>query len=135
MIPGVEFDVELQAGKTAAHIIAIFNAKSDEDYLKIEASIDDSGRLNDKTESYPIDKFESLLRRINLSVILIARQHSGFNGNQRSRSLGKAADNAIDLYRCGCIDALEYDSSKIQGILQGELAELDLPDRMVMGSD
>ena len=135
LLPGVEFDVELQIGKTPAHVIAIFDAKDIADYDKIEAAINSFGHLESKSAFYPLDDFEKVLRDIDLSAILIAHQHSGFNGNQRPRSLGKAADNAIDFYRYGFIDALEYNSSKIQGILRGELADLELPARMVIGTD
>ena len=135
LLPGVEYDVELQPGKTPAHMIAIFDGKSPDDYDLIEKSIDTCGRLSSKSDYYSVDAFEKVLKTISLRVILIAHQHSGFNGNQRSRSLGKATDNVLDLYKYGYIDALEYNSSKIQGILRGELADLDLPDRMLIGTD
>ena len=50
-------------------------------------------------------------------------------------SLGAATDDAIALYKFGYIDALEYNSPKVQGILRSELADFELPQRMLIGSD
>ena len=135
LLSGVEFDVELQKGKPAAHIIAIFNAKDAADREKIQATIECDGLIETESGFYALDKFESLLRHIGLSTILIVHQHAGFGGNQRKRSAGSASDDAIGLYQYGFFDALEYNNRRVQGILRGELADLRLPARMVVGSD
>lgn len=135
LLSGVEFDVELQAGKPPAHIITIFNAKDANDRAKIQATIEEDGLIETESESYSLDKYESLLRHIGLSAILIVHQHSGFGGNQRKRSAGSASDDAIGLYQYGFFDALEYNNRRVQGVLRGELADLRLPARMVVGSD
>lgn len=135
LLAGVEFDVELQEGKPAAHVITIFNVKDDADCARIESTIDGDGRIEDPSGFYPLDKFEALLRHIGVDAILIVHQYSGFGGNQRTRSVGKACDDAVGFYRYGYFDALEYNSYKVQGILRGELADLELPARMIVGSD
>lgn len=135
LLSGVEFDVELQKGKPAAHIIAIFNAKDAADREKIQATIECDGLIETESGFYVLDKFESLLRHIGLSTILIVHQHAGFGGNQRKRSAGLASDDAIGLYQYGFFDALEYNNQRVQGVLRGELADLRLPARMVVGSD
>ena len=135
LLSGVEFDVELQKGKSAAHIITIFNAIDANDREMIQSTIEDDGQIETESGFYTLDKFESLLRHIGLSAILIVHQHSGFGGNQRKRSAGSASDDAIGLYQYGFFDALEYNNRRVQGILRGELADLRLPARMVVGSD
>lgn len=135
LLSGVEFDVELQERKPAAHIITIFNAKDDNDREKIQSTIEGDGLIETESGFYTLDKFESLLRHIGLSAILIVHQHSGFGGNQRKRSAGSASDDAIGLYQYGFFDALEYNNRRVQGVLRGELADLRLPARMVVGSD
>lgn len=135
LLSGVEFDVELQEGKPAAHIITIFNAKDADDREKIQSAIESDGQVETESGFYTLDEFESLLRHIGLSAILIVHQHSGFGGNQRKRSAGSASDDAIGLYQYGFFDALEYNNRRVQGVLRGELADLRLPARMVVGSD
>ena len=134
LLAGVEFDVRFQDKKPAAHVIVVFNAQSGEDYDKIETAI---GRhlLTDVSDSYGLDDFETVLKEVGLDTILIVHQHSGFGGNQRRRSLGAATDDAVALYKFGYIDALEYNSPKVQGILRGELADFELPMRLLIGSD
>ncbi|OUO31698.1 AAA family ATPase [Olsenella sp. An293] len=135
LLSGVEFDVELQEGKPAAHIITIFNSKDACDRRMIQETIEKNGLIETESGFYSLDGFESLLRHIGLSAILIVHQHSGFGGNQRKRSAGAASDDAIGFYQYGFFDALEYNNRKVQGILRGELADLQLPARMVVGSD
>ncbi|MDM8301669.1 hypothetical protein [Collinsella tanakaei] len=135
LLSGVEFDVELQKEKPAAHIITIFNAIDTSDREKIQETIKRDGLVEDESGFYTLDEFESLLRHVGLSAILIVHQHSGFGGNQRKRSAGSASDDAIELYQYGFFDALEYNNRRVQGILRGELADLRLPARMVVGSD
>lgn len=135
LLSGVEFDVELQEGKTAAHIIAIFNSRDSSDRRMIQKAIEKDGLIESESGFYTLDKFESLLRHIGLSAILIVHQHSGFGGKQRKRSAGMASDDAIGLYQYGFFDALEFNNRRVQGVLRGELADLQLPARMVVGSD
>lgn len=135
LLSGVEFDVELQEGKPAAHIITIFDAHDARDRAKIQATIEQDGLIQTESDYYSLDEYESLLRHISLSAILIVHQHSGFGGNQRKRSAGRASDDALNLYRYGFFDALEYNNRHVQGVLRGELADLQLPARMVVGSD
>lgn len=134
LLPGVEFDVEFEDGKKAAHVVAIFDAKNEEDRARIAAAIDDD-KLVEAGDAYDISRFESLLKKIGLSTMLIAHQHSGFGGSQKKRSIGAAASDAIELYKFGYIDALEYRNPNVQGILRSELNDLGLPARAVVGSD
>lgn len=134
LLAGVEFDVRFQDDRPAAHVIVIFNAQSGEDYDKIENAIS-RHLLTDASDCYTLTDFETVLKEVGLDTILIVHQHSGFGGNQRRRSLGAATDDAIALYKFGYIDALEYNSPKVQGILRSELADFELPQRMLIGSD
>ena len=134
MLPGVEFDVSFDEDKKAGHVVVIFDAKEMSDLNSIADAIG-ADKLTRPEEAYNLDRFEALLRRIGLSMILIAHQHSGFGGGQKKRSLGAATDDAIELYKFGYIDALEYRSPTVQGILRSELNDLDLPAKTVIGSD
>lgn len=133
LLAGVEFDVKFESDRDFAHVITIFDAKSADDRLRIKRAIE-KNLIKDKDGHYDIPSFEALLKQIKLNTILIAHQHSGFNGNQKPRSLGKATDG-LNAYKFGYIDALEYNKPVVQGILRSELSDLELPARMVIGSD
>lgn len=134
VLSGVEFDVRFEANMKAAHIIVIFDTRQDDDLIAIESAIN-KAKIIDAAAAYDLEEFEQLLASIKLNTILIAHQHSGFGGTQRKRSLGAASGKAKELYRFGYIDALEYNTPTVQGILRSELSELDLPQRMLIGSD
>lgn len=134
LLPGVEFDVKFETNKKPCHVITLFNAKSIADYKSIEEAIKED-LLKDKDESYDLARFETLLKKINLDTILIPHQHSGFNGNQKKKTIGKATNQAIEYYRFGYIDALEYNNPNVQGILRSELDGMGLPAKTVVGSD
>ena len=133
LLAGVEFDVKFEPNRDIAHVITIFDAKSADDRLRIKSAIE-KNLIKDKGAYYDISSFESLLKQIKLNTILIAHQHSGFNGDQKKRSLGRATDS-LNAYKFGYIDALEYNKPVVQGILRSELSDLELPARMVIGSD
>lgn len=133
LLAGVEFDVKFESNRGVAHVITIFDAKSADDRLRIESTIE-KNLIKDRGGYYDISSFEALLKQIKLNTILIAHQHSGFNGDQKKRSLGKATDG-LNAYKFGYIDALEYNKPVVQGILRSELSDLELPARMVIGSD
>lgn len=134
VLSGVEFDVRFETNAKAAHIIVIFDTRQDDDLVIIEDSINKT-KIVDAAAAYPLEDFEQLLASIKLNTILIAHQHSGFGGTQRKRSLGAASEKAKELYGFGYIDALEYNTPTVQGILRSELSELNLPQRMLIGSD
>lgn len=133
LLAGVEFDVKFEPNRDIAHVITIFDAKSADDRLRIKSAIE-KNLIEDKGGYYDIASFETLLKQIKLNTILIAHQHSGFNGDQKKRSLGRATDG-LNAYKFGYIDALEYNKPVVQGILRSELSDLELPARMVIGSD
>lgn len=133
LLAAVEFDVKFEPDRDIAHVITIFDAKSADDRLRIKRAIE-KNLIKDKGGYYDIPSFEALLKQIKLNTILIAHQHSGFNGSQKKRSLGRATDG-LNAYKFGYIDALEYNKPVVQGILRSELSNLELPARMVIGSD
>ena len=133
LLAGVEFDVKFEQNRDVAHVITIFDARSTDDRLRIKRAIEEN-LIKDKGGYYDIPSFEALLKKIKLNTILIAHQHSGFNGDQKKRSLGRATDG-LNAYKFGYIDALEYNKPVVQGILRSELSDLELPARMVIGSD
>lgn len=136
VLPGVEFDVRFEEGKTPCHVIAIFNVVDwAEDGPTIESAIT-SNLLEDKEASYSLEEFESLLKNINLNYMLIAHQHEGLSINpKKKRSLSNSTSAAKELLLFGYIDALEYNNSRVQGILLNELYELEIPSTAIVGSD
>lgn len=133
LLAGVEFDVKFEPNRDITHVVTIFDAKSADDRLRIKRAIE-KDLIKDKGGYYDIPSFEAVLKQIKLNTILIAHQHSGFNGSQKKRSLGRATDG-LNAYKFGYIDALEYNKPIVQGILRSELSDLELPARMVIGSD
>ncbi|MCI1964200.1 MAG: hypothetical protein LKJ18_08690, partial [Ancrocorticia sp.] len=113
LLAGVEFDVKFEPDRDIAHVITIFDAKSADDRLRIKRTIE-KNLIKDKSGYYDIPSFEALLKQIKLNTILIAHQHSGFNGDQKKRSLGRATDG-LNAYKFGYIDALEYNKPVVQG--------------------
>lgn len=136
VLPGVEFDVRFEEGKTPCHVIAIFNVIDwTEDGPAIESAIN-SNLLKDKEAAYSVDEFERLLKDINLNYMLIAHQHEGLSINpKKKRSLSNSTSTAKELLLFGYIDALEYNNSRVQGILLNELYELEIPTTAIVGSD
>lgn len=135
LIPGVEFDVLFDENKPDVHVITIFDARSENDRLKIERAINND-KLADKDDSYDLARYGKLLCEINLPTILIAHQHNGIGANNhRPRSMTAGTDNALNFYKFGYIDALEFSTPKVEAILRSELHDLQLPSSMLTGSD
>lgn len=136
VLPGVEFDVRFEESKTPCHVIAIFNVVDwAADGLAIESAIN-SNLLEDPEAAYSVYEFENLLETINLNYMLIAHQHEGLLINpKKKRSLSNSTTAAKELLLFGYIDALEYNNSRVQGILLNELYELEIPTTAIVGSD
>lgn len=135
LIPGVEFDVLFDESKPDVHVITIFDARTQDDRTKIEEAIK-GDMLHGESDSYDLTRYGRLLCNINLPTILIAHQHNGLGaGNHRDRSMTAGTDEAMDYYKFGYIDALEFSTPKVEAILRSELRDLQLPPSMLAGSD
>ena len=135
ILPGIEFDVQIEEEKEACHIICIF------DDFKLDKITDINAALNQKlltkpTDYYTKDEFETILKKINLSTLLIAHQHKHFdNANGGKRSLSNSVDNIYEFIKTGYINALEYQRPNVQGMIINSLKKINKNVASIIGSD
>lgn len=136
IVAGIEFDVKFDKDKPTAHIITLFDTEDDDANLDAIADVISENLLTDPKVGYSEDQFESILRKIGLRTMLIAHQHEGLSVTPKKKhSIGTATSSAKEMLYFGYIDAVEYNNSRVQGILKNDLYELDIPVSAVVGSD
>lgn len=133
---GVEFDVQLESGKPRCHIVAIFDAQNkEENYQKIYDAIE-SNKLVRPQDMYSRSDFESILKSIGLSVILIAHQKCSLERkNDSNNSLSGATADVNDLIFGGYINALEFGKPNQEGIIKNNLKQMNEIAPLITGSD
>ena len=125
-LPGVEFDVMIDANKPRCHIVTIFDDSDDEKLRNLERKIFDVKELNNPEESYTLKNFEDILKNIGLKTILIVHQKQSLdNHNGRTASLSDSTDDPYKIIQAGFIDALEYNSPRVEGIVKASLRSVD----------
>lgn len=135
IVAGVEFDVVLENGQQPCHIITIFDAKNDTSkYNKIKNVIDNN-LLKSPNDYYLRDDFERIIKLINLDVLLIAHQHNSLSRKSDTRSFSDAINNPEDWLKFKYINALEYQKSRVQGILLADFVKMDVDIPLLTGSD
>ncbi|MDD7182752.1 ATP-binding cassette domain-containing protein [Peptostreptococcus porci] len=136
IVAGVEFDVQIDSDMGKCHIITIFDAKNKEDnYKKIKECIDEY-KLEKKEDYYTRDKFESILKKIGLDVILIACQRNSLDKHDgKHNSLSESTKDSENLIMTGYINALEFQRPNVEGILKNNLRNIPINLGLVMGSD
>ena len=136
IVAGVEFDVQIDSDMGKCHIITIFDAKNKEDnYKKIKECIDEN-KLEKKEDYYTRDKFESILKKIGLDVILIACQRNSLDKHEgEHNSLSESTKDSENLIMTGYINALEFQRPNVEGILKNNLKNIPVNLGLVMGSD
>lgn len=136
IVAGVEFDVQIDSDMGKCHIITIFNAKNKEDnYKKIKKCIDEN-KLEKKEDYYTRDKFEYILKKIGLDVILIACQRNSLDKHDgKHNSLSESTKDSESLIMTGYINALEFQRPNVEGILKNNLKDIPVNIGLVMGSD
>lgn len=136
IVAGVEFDVQIDSDMGKCHIITIFDAKNREDnYKKIKECVDEN-KLEKKEDYYTRDKFESILKKIGLDVILIACQRNSLDKHDgKHNSLSESTKDSEDLIMTGYINALEFQRPNVEGILKNNLRGIPINLGLVMGSD
>ena len=139
VLPGVEFDVQLEeSSSVACHIVTIFNDLEIEKVEHIQAKIEGVKKLSNQSEFYTLEEFEKILKAIGINVLLIAHQKSGFevsNSGKMHHSLSEAVKNPIEWLKVGYINALEYQKPKVQGILKNNLKDFKMKFSTITGSD
>lgn len=121
VLPGVEFSVGIKGEKEenhCVHIIAIFDDADEEKLKKIEdvLKIEDR-KINYQNRNnlfYTEEKFVSILKKIDLNVVLIAHQKNSVNSQKTSdndlMSTGKKTFN--EYLNSEVFEALEFKSMK-----------------------
>lgn len=135
VLPGIEFDVQIDEGKKACHIICIFDDSKPEKLSNINTVLNKK-KLTRPTEYYTKDEFENILKKINLSTLLIAHQHKHFdNASGGKRSLSNSVDNIYEFIETGYINALEYQRPSVQGMIINSLKKVNKNVASIIGSD
>ncbi len=136
LVAGVEFDVQLDPEMGKCHIITIFDAKNKrENYKKIADTIAHDC-LNSREDAYSKARYENLLRKIGLDVILIACQRNSIERHEgHHNSLSESTMDAKELLKTGYINALEFQRPGVEGILRNNLRSVPVNVLLVMGSD
>ena len=136
VLPGIEFDVKLEANKESCHIITIFDDSDPQKILNIDNVLIHNRVLNKKEDSYNRNEFEKILKEIGCSVILIAHQHKGLdNSSGGKRSLSNSVEDVYEYISTGYINALEYQKPSVQGIIINSLNKVEMNIATVIGSD
>lgn len=135
VLAGIEFDVKLEDDKDKCHIITIFDVKNDSEYEKIEKVINEN-KLTNKEDFYSKDDFRNILVKIGLNTILIASQTKSLsNSSTTHNALNDSTENVKEVLKIKYINALEFQKSKVEGILLNDLKEMDLRVPLITGSD
>lgn len=136
ILPGIEFDVQLEENKESCHIIAIFDDSDLEKISKIEKVLNDNRVLIKKDDFYNKNEFEKILKEIKCSVILIAHQHKALdNPEGGKRSLSNSVEDVYEYISTGYINALEYQKPSVQGMIINSLKKAEKNIATVIGSD
>lgn len=136
IVAGVEFDVLLEEGMRACHIITIFDAKNDPTNYKKISEVINENLLSGKDDFYRRHQFELILKKIGLPVILIAHQKSELNRKkEKHRSLSSSTSDPIGLIYGGYISALEFSRPNQEGILKSNFKEMPKLAPLLTGSD
>ncbi|MDD2518989.1 MAG: hypothetical protein PHG18_03785 [Bacilli bacterium] len=136
ILPGIEFDVQLEEGKEACHIICIFDDKNEEKLKGISTVLTLNGELKNKNDFYTKEIFEKILHDINLNVVLIAHQHKHFDTMEGGRrSFSNSVSDPYEFIKTGYINALEYQKPNVQGMIIDSLKSINENIATIIGSD
>lgn len=136
VLPGVEFDVELEEGKGSCHIICIFEDKEQERLEQIEQYINEVRLLQKENEFYTLEEFERIIYKIGLSTIFIAHQKTGLDKkNYDTHSLSECVEKPEQWIKTGFINALEYKKPRVQGMIKKNLHDFKAKFATITGSD
>lgn len=134
-LAGVEFDVQLEKEMDACHIVTLFNVKSKDDTKKLFDEIS-KNELKKDDDYYTRNEYERLLACIDLDSLLIVHQRCTLNRSKKTeRSLSGSTTNPYEAVQVGYINALEYQSPHVEGILKDNLKDLDSRFTLLTGSD
>ena len=137
ILPGVEFDVQIDSGQKSCHILAIFEIRDlDNDSEKLSKFINEDKIIRNRESFYELNQFENLLKQIGLSVILIACQRKSINNPYGgSNCISDSTKDISSFLKFGFISALEFQKPSVEGIIKNDLKAIDTNIATVCGSD
>ena len=120
VLPGVEFSVEfnLENKSKVIHIVTIFDDKDEEKVKSIEnIFINGKGKslYNNKNQSYSEEAYLSILREINLDMVMIAHQKNSLLSDSKPKAndvLSLGQENFNNLLFMEYFDAYEFRNKK-----------------------
>ena len=134
-LPGIEFDVQLDENLSKCHIIAIFDDSDLNKLQQIPTIIKDYKELS-KNESYNMNQFETLIKKIGLKTVLIVHQKQSLdNKTGKTESLSAACEDPSFFLKTCYIDSLEFGDNRTEGIVKNSLNTLNLSFPLITGSD
>lgn len=134
-LPGIEFDVQLDENLPKCHIIAIFDDSDSDKLMNLSKIIKDYKELS-KDESYTMDEFETLIKKIGLKTILIVHQKQSLdNKTGKTDSLSAACENPSFFIKTCYVDSLEFGSNRTEGIVKNSFNDLKIDFPLITGSD
>jgi hypothetical protein len=129
VLPGIEVDLDIESKNV--HVVCIFDDTDPKHAMKIQQGFVQKA-------SYSVDDLGSILRKIELGVVLIAHQKCDYKSeNPQKTSLSYAGPEAFYKFiGCEFFDSLEIQNSKVEGILKNRFYEDDIQDiHFIVGSD
>ncbi len=129
VLPGVEIDLQVD-GKNV-HVVCIFDDDNENNVESIE-----KGFISQN--AYTVDQLGAILRKIELSTVLIAHQKCDYTlEKQQKTSLSYLGEeNFYKFIGCEFFDALEIQNTKVEGILRSRFASDNISNiNLIVGSD
>lgn len=119
VLPGIEFSVWMEGSEgeyKEIHVIALFDDSSDTNIDKLDEAINKNHKVYDVPDKqcYTKDAFETILRQIGLSVVLIAHQKSSIRfENDREHDVSTLGEARFgELINIEYFDSLEFKTPK-----------------------
>lgn len=131
ILPGIEFDVKYYGKRI--HVVTIFDDSNDKNISEIKSKIIEFDDKNCYTEQ----RFKSILKEIDLNVLLIAHQKNDVRADNQNENLAQVGQEIFnELIGIDYFDAVEFRSGKVEGMLKDYQQEQALTNlKYITGSD
>ena len=130
VLPGIEIDLLIEG--VSVHVICLFDDTSEDHTQKIEEGFEI------KTQ-YTVDDLGAVLRKIGLSVVLIAHQKCDYKSSHQNKTSlsGIGQEQFYKFINCEFFDALEIQNARVEGILKSRFLEdsINNVSCFIIGSD
>lgn len=131
VLPGIEFDVKYYGKRI--HVVTIFDDSNDKAISEIKSKI----MVFDDKNCYTEQRFKSILKDIDLNVLLIAHQKNDVRADNQNENLAQVGQEIFnELIGIDYFDAVEFRSGKVEGMLKDYQQEQALTNlKYITGSD